>query len=136
CIPVICYFIIRRGQRMIWRVALCALVGFLIIMLVWTGSRTGVLMALVGLTVLFRARIGRLALSGVAIGVFVLLALQIYNESTASFSDMFIRGDTRSHVWGTLLEQFRDHLAWGAMGEQFSVGESSYLSVAANMGLF
>jgi hypothetical protein len=136
CIPVICYFIVRHRQRWAYRLFLCALVGFLIIMLIWTGSRTGLLMTTVAVVMLFRARIGRLALAGITVGIFVMLALQIYTESTATFTDMFMRGDTRSHVWTELLSQFREHVMWGSMSNEIGVRENSYLWVAAGTGLW
>jgi hypothetical protein len=134
-LPPLCYMIIRRGQRYAYRVLLSAATGVMIVMQVWTGSRTSFLMGLVGLLIFFRTRIGRLLGVSVLTSIFVIAALQIYAESTATFTEMFTRGDTRSHVWSAMLQHFYDHLAFGQIGDTFGVGESSYLALAANMGL-
>jgi hypothetical protein len=134
-LPPLCYLIIRKGQRYVWRLSLGALGGVASLMLLWTGSRTGILVALTGLLLFFRTRIGRLLGVAMIASIFVLAAMQIYTESTAPFSEMFLRGDTRSHVWSAMLEQFWNNPAMGAMGESFGVGENSYLAIACSMGL-
>ena len=134
-LPPLCYMIIRRGQRYAYRVLLAAAAGVLIVMQVWTGSRTSFLMGLVGLLIFFRTRIGRLLGVSVLTSIFVIAAFQIYAESTANFTDMFVRGDTRSHVWKSMWQLFLEHPAFGQIGDTFGVGESSYLALAANMGL-
>jgi hypothetical protein len=135
-LPAALYLLVRPGASKIWRVLLAGACGFLITMLVWTGSRTGLLVAAVGVAMFFRARLGKILAVAVTVGLFVFLAINIYSESTSSFTDMFLRGDTRSHVWATMIAQFREHIAWGGMSEEFGISESSYLATAGNMGLF
>jgi hypothetical protein len=108
----------------------------MVIFLVWTGSRTGIIATLVGVLLFFRAKLGRFLGVGILVGIFVLLSMQIYTESTAGFTDLFARGDTRSHVWGLLIQGFLDNPMWGSMTEQFGAAESSYLSVAGSLGLY
>jgi hypothetical protein len=134
-LPSLCYMIIRSGQRYIYRVLLGAAAGVLVVMLIWTGSRTGFLMALVGLLLFFRTRVGRFLGVGVLTSIFVIAAMGIYAESTATFTGMFLRGDTRSVVWRSMFQHFLENPAFGSIGETFGVGESSYLALAANMGL-
>jgi hypothetical protein len=93
------------------------------------------LMAATGIVLFFRARIGKILLISLLSGIFVYLAMQIYNESTLAFTDMFLRGDTRSQVWSSMWQNFLEHKLWGGMAEEFGVGENSYLAVASNFGL-
>src|SRR5439155_211827 len=66
----------------------------------------------------------------------VYFALMVFTESTMHITDIITRGDTRTRAWMIWWEQFRQNMAWGVMETQFGIGESSYLSAAANMGLF
>ena len=135
-LPAACYLVARASEPIAWRVTLAAFVALMIIMLLWTGSRTGILIATSGILFSFWSRLGRFLAVGLLIGLFVLLALQIYNESTASLTDMFTRGDTRSQVWSAMVDTFASNPAFGAMDNGYNVRENSYLAVAANMGLF
>lgn len=134
-LPAGCYLLIRRGEYKLLRLATGTIIALLLVFLVWTGSRTGLLMSVIGLGLVFRARIGRMLGATIVIGVFTLLSFQIYSESTLSITGMFIRGDTRSQVWRGLFERFLENPFAGEVGEMWSVGESSYLSTAANSGL-
>jgi hypothetical protein len=135
-LPPCLYLLARRGESKLWRMALIASVGFLILLLLWTGSRTGVLAAAVGIGLLFRARLGKWVLVGLATAVFVVLALQIYGESAASGMEHVLdTTNTRSAVWHELLHEFQESPLWGQMDE-YDVQENSYLSTAAHAGLF
>jgi hypothetical protein len=131
-----CYLIIDKREWKIYRLLLGLAAGFQIILLLWTGSRTGLLVAVSGVVLLFRARIGKLALAGLLVGLSVWLAMSIYTESTLTIAGMFARGDTRTHAWIVWWQQFLDNMGWGIMTEQFGAGENSYLTTAAQMGLF
>ena len=135
-LPPALYLIMRRGEAKIWRLFLGAVVAVLILFLLWTQSRTSIVVAVVGTVLLFRARLGKFLWVGLLVGIFVYFALMVFTESTMHITDIITRGDTRTRAWMIWWEQFRQNMAWGVMETQFGIGESSYLSAAANMGLF
>lgn len=134
-LPALFYVVAQGGESKIRRICFAATAGFLCILLLWTGSRTGLLMGATAVVLFFRARLRRFAVVSVFIGLFVFLALQIYAESTMAISTMFVRGDTRSHVWNSLWERFLAHPVFGDLERGYGVAENSYLSTAANMGM-
>jgi hypothetical protein len=134
-LPSLCYTIVNKQEWKIWRLILGVATGFLVLLLIWTGSRTGLIVAAVGVVLLFRARLGKLALTSIIVGLSVWLAMQIYTESTLSIAGMFARGDTRTRAWVIWWQQFLDNKAWGVMSEQYGTGENSYLTTAAQTGL-
>jgi O-antigen ligase len=134
-LPVAGYFLARPAENKLFRILAGVTAGFLVIFLMWTGSRTGMLMAAVGVALTFRARIGRLVGVGIVVGIFGLMAFQIYSESTMSIGGMFERGNTRSRVWSALWDTFVSSPITGDMSYGYGVGENSYLAAAANNGL-
>lgn len=135
-VPATAYVVARAGEKVWVRVLFGWILGMEILFLLWTGSRTGTLIALIGILLMFWSRIGRLLAVSMLVGVVIFLSLQIYEESTLSIAGMMQRGDTRSHVWRDMLNAFISSPLMGIMEGQYGVGENSYLSVAANLGLF
>ncbi len=136
-LPVTCYLVARPTEPTTWRIAFAAVAGLMVVMLLWTGSRTGITIAAMGIVLSFRARFGRFLAVGLIVGIFVLLAAQFYEESTASLAEMFTRGDTRSQVWSEMYQSFLNSPAFfGSMEGSYSTSENSYLATASTMGLF
>jgi hypothetical protein len=114
-----------------------------IIMLVWSGSRGGVLMALVGVALLFRVKLGRLAVGGAVVAIFVMLAVTwIFPEHNVLSEHLLSTEDTRTGVWLRLGGTFWKARWRADSGEPafprrgcLAIGESSYLSIAARFGL-
>jgi hypothetical protein len=133
----LCYLLVRSGKARFERPLLAATAAMLVIMLTWSGSRTGVIMAVVGLALLFRARLSRLAVAGVVIALFALLAAKIiFPEKQIISEHLFSTGNTRSAVWTTLLHRFFENPFIGVMSnETGGYGESSYLAVASSLGV-
>ena len=64
-IPPTIYEVITTRRRLLWRILIGAFVAIMIVLLVWTGSRTGFLSGVVGTAMLFRLRLGRMVLAPV-----------------------------------------------------------------------
>jgi hypothetical protein len=134
-IPPALYLLVRRGEPRRWRVVGGLTAGLLTGMLLWTGSRTGVLMATLGVGLLFRLRAGKLLLSAVIVGAVALAMLESFTESRESLSRFAGAGDTRSHVWRRQIEAFLDNPVVGAKTSEQPGSENSYLNVAARAGI-
>ncbi len=119
----VCYLIVRPGKVRFERLILGATGASLLLMLTWSGSRTGAMMAIVGMGLLF--------------AVFALLATRfIFPEKEVISAHLFYTTNTRAQVWHNLLAQFISSPIVGIMRQQdYGYGESSYLSVASNLGL-
>jgi len=134
-LPPALYLLGRAAEPKFWRVFSGIVAGFLIMMVLWSGSRTGILMCLVGVTVIFWSRLGRLLAVGIIAGLVALFAIQFYEQSTLTMTELLTRGDTRTQIWRQMIEAFVANPVAGMMESGYGAGENSYLSVAAQMGL-
>jgi hypothetical protein len=129
------YMVIQRTEAKVWRLFAGAVAALLVILLVWTGSRTGALMAAVQFPLLFRLRIGKLLGFALVGGIFLLLGLLFFPEGFEGADRLVSVQNTRAEVWQRLIEDFKRSPILGGVGDDVSVGESSYLSIAGRMGL-
>jgi hypothetical protein len=134
-LPVV-FLVASPHENWILRLFWGAMAGMVITLLVWTGSRTGALMGLIGLGVLFRTRIGRLLGTGVVVAVFVFAFLAVFQVSSESAFRLVSTLDTRSAAWAILFNEFKSSPLIGVATEsEFGVVENSYLTVAGRTGL-
>jgi hypothetical protein len=133
----ICYLIVRSGRARVERIVYSAAAAMLIIMVLWSGSRTGVILAIAGLALLFRTRLSRIAGAGIVITLFIVLASTWIFPAVQFISPhLFSRTDTRSNVWSGLISQFIHYPITGLLlADQNGYGENSYLSIAASYGI-
>ncbi|HWB53088.1 MAG TPA: O-antigen ligase family protein, partial [Tepidisphaeraceae bacterium] len=137
-LPVL-YLLIRPGRSKFGRIAM--VIGFtvLLVMELWTGSRTGLLMTITGVGLLFRARLGRLAGAGIVVAFLVILVVNVTANVWGSHvisAHLISTLDTRSGVWRNLLNSFAANPVFGELSHgELGVGENSYLSAAARFGV-
>jgi hypothetical protein len=109
--------------------------GLSMVMIVASGSRTGMLMAAMALLVFFRAQVGRAAVFGLAAVLAAGTGYLVIGEAVGLGAERFTdTTNTRAEVWATLLATFAANPLIGSDTE-LAGGESSYLSVAASAGL-
>jgi hypothetical protein len=124
-----------RDEPMIERFAWMALSVLLCVLLLWTGSRTGMATAVIGLLFLFRKRRGT-ALGFLAIlGTCVFVALALNPSSRQASGHLTSVQNTRADAWGTLWALFLTAPLFGIPVTQASMTENSYLLTAARFGL-
>lgn len=134
----VCYLVSRKGERGVMRLAWAGLAGLMAVFLIWTGSRTGALMSVVGMALLFRRHMGRALLAIAAIAAFALVGMQVFTDSgdlwnRVSGGDMT---DSRSVAWRPLWDDFVSS-PWIGVNEEeaSSYSENSYLVVASRVGI-
>jgi hypothetical protein len=133
-VPV-CLLLSSRREAKAMRVIWGATSGLVVVMLIWTGSRTGVLTALVGLGLLFRRRLGVFVGMSIVAAIFVILFLQFYDVELSPDSHIFSTQDTRGNVWKQQLEAFESSPFFGDLSERnHSQRENSYLTIACHLG--
>lgn len=115
---------------------LLVMLGFCTIFLLWTGSRTGLLSVIVGLTVLFYDKVSRLAIVIALLAASTFGALQVFSDSLEHANRLVSTQDTRSAAWIRMYETYTNNFVWGIPNFNGSSGECTYLSIAAGMGTF
>ncbi|MBW7881350.1 MAG: O-antigen ligase family protein [Caldilineaceae bacterium] len=130
------------GSKAFWLITL-ALTMFA---LLWTGSRTGLLMAAVTILFFYRLRAGQLLRIVLLMAVVAAIALAALNYYGFDWRDIAMPlqdryasfANTRNEVWTSLWRSFQGNLIFGTplQGDRlFGYGESSWLGAAAALGL-
>jgi O-antigen ligase len=127
----------KPDQGIFQRIMYGSLAALNAIFLAWTGSRTGVFVATLGLAITFRYRLHRLVILGAFTFAFLLLIVSNFVPASWFNEHLVSTEDTRSAVWYGQLDQFVSHPLTGtlASGEEFGYGENSYLAAAARYGI-
>jgi O-antigen ligase len=115
------------------RVVIVVSISLMLVMLVWTGSRTGAVMFLVGFAIMFRRRLGVSAVLIIALVAGGLLAWQLINPGEDTATRIVSTENTRIGVWTSLLQDFLSSPVVGVTSQTWS--ENSYLLVAARAGI-
>ncbi|HEX8325879.1 MAG TPA: hypothetical protein VF595_18385 [Tepidisphaeraceae bacterium] len=134
-LPVTCHLATRSLSFKWARPALVAQIAVMLLLLVWTGSRTGALSATIGVLVLFHRSLGRFLLLTPFILLGVWIALPYFEGSSAIASRIINGHNTRGEVWGFLFERFSNNVLLGADTNEVTALESSYLSALSNFGI-
>lgn len=137
-LPAICciWEMDRRNPIKLW--GYLALMALCVLLIAWTSSRTGGVMCVAAIAVMYRRRMQKLAVvSLLCLGV--LLAVAQYSSEISDTTDLLIRSDdTRSQVW---LGQINAFMQYPLTGEprgsvnRLGIGENSWLSAASAMGV-
>jgi hypothetical protein len=121
-----------RRMRWMWSMAF----ALVVMMVIWTGSRTGSLMAILGILFLLRARLGRAVILIPILGVGLIVVIYVVDMIGIElpFARLIGGGDTRTDAWKTLIE---DALNAGFFGEGWGGArfvENSFLLGAVMYG--
>lgn len=135
-LPSMCYLLIRRKQGL-WvtlnMITLGISIPLAVIMLIWTGSRGGMMTAIVGIVVFFRRRLGRFAIAGAFCAIIGLFLAPYLGDAFGGVSRFLDTSNTRTLVWARMLESiyqnpFFGHISSGAgFYETENVGEGGFL---------
>ena len=121
-----------KRYQLLW----LALFAANVIMLVGTGSRTGLGMALLGATVILHHRLGRMVLL-LPFGVLALYGayrLILTTGLTFGFERVISLENTRAIAWQHLLQEAFENPLMGNFGEEITKSENSYLWGFASFG--
>lgn len=111
-------------------------------LLFFTGSRTGLLMTLLPLAIMFRRRSRYIGFAAIGLGVVAAFAVLITPESQEATQRLVSTKDTRSELFISLWQQFLDNPMFGKMNvitymgvPRVQIRENTYLMVASMMGM-
>jgi hypothetical protein len=123
------------SRRWMW----AALIGIIGVFQLWTGSRTGLLASGLGLMVMFRLQIGRLAMLALVAGAAGLAITLLFEDSTANLSRYVEGGDTRTAVFEQAIDDFLEAPILGQLpfsrDGAISGVESTWLRALAALGI-
>jgi hypothetical protein len=121
-----------KAMRTVWAVT----AAMMAVLLGWSGSRTGGMMAVIGLGMLFRRHLGTFMIFGVIGLALVLAMLQIFEFDVAKSSSRLLDPtNTRAQVWDRMLTDFLEHPMAGVTESEAFGSENSYLLAGARMGI-
>ncbi len=113
-----------------------AAAGFAVIALIMSGSRTGMGLLTIGAMFVLYARLGRSVLLLPILGLFGYLALQLMEQLELTGAERLVSGkDTRTAVWGVLLETALSNPLIGVGFYNVQGNENSYLIAMAAYGV-
>jgi hypothetical protein len=133
-------WMLSRPRKGTWMLPmLVGLVGAMAVLLIWTGSRTGMLSTIVGVTILFRRRIAAfVVVIGIAGAVAVAFASAL-GEVEGSFERLGSTDNTRAEVWLMGMEEFAERPIFGTFGlgetRDVKVIESTIIQTLQTMGI-
>ena len=132
-VPIACFYLVRPGERLGWRLLSAVFTGLGLIFVVWTKSRLGALDR-GGAGPAVPRRLGQW-LKVAAVGtVLVLIGLQIFESSTAGAERLIWTENTRAEGWARLIAVFQAN-PWLGSGREGDLAESSYLATLALFGV-
>lgn len=112
--------------------------GVVGLLLVWTGSRTSVLSAGIGVMLMYRLQLGRAILAAVSAGMVLVVAQSFFRDSSEGLERILSSstGDTRAAVFAGALADWMSSPIIGVMPFGYENGvESSYLRALASLGI-
>ncbi len=141
-IPPLAYLVARRGEGFFRRIIYAGTLALAFVLLLWTGSRTGGLMAVVGIVTLYRRRLHHFVIVGSIVTAMAFAGTQVFQESTKNMERFTAPTNTRAEAWRGLLREFQSSPMVGTLATGVSsvdipmqYTENSYLVVAARMGV-
>lgn len=123
----------KKRNKMLW----IALIAINLLFLAWTGSRTGAMMFIVGVTFVLYARIGQavLLLPVAALMLWGLFALAIELKIYENLERLVSTENTRSGVWTNMWNNAMENPLLGVGFDDAGGSENSYLLGFASYGV-
>ena len=100
--------------------AFAGIIGFSVLLIAWTGSRTGALATVLGIALIFRKRAVALILVGGFTVLMGIVAASMFGEADEAFERITSTDNTRREVWIGGLQEFVQRPLFGTLGDRFS----------------
>lgn len=130
-------FLMLNDTKARYRPVWAAIAAVNMVLLMWTGSRTGFGMSIIGLVAVLYTRLGRSIILLPIAGIVLIAVLSVVQETrTIDLSRLTSTQDTRTRAWAVLWEEFLDRPMFGtAMAEKTTYSENSLLMALAGFGI-
>ena len=129
-------FLIFNDPQKRFKPLYVALTCLMVVLLGWTGSRTGALMTVIGLSSVFYSRMGKVILfAPIALGgIFGIVQVMESMGIQLGFDRLTSSQDTRSSAWAALIQTALENPVFGAGTSGAGAAENSFLLAAASFG--
>ncbi|MFN9993593.1 MAG: O-antigen ligase family protein [Phycisphaerales bacterium] len=129
-------FLIMNDTQKRYKLLYVALTSLNVVLLIWTGSRTGALMSVIGLTAVLYTRLGRgvLVAPFVVVGVSVMMQVLTAAGVNIGLDRLTSTEDTRSHVWRVMIDLATQNPVFGVGVRGVAAAENSFLLATASYG--
>jgi hypothetical protein len=124
----------RSGNSYGWRLIYRVTAAFLVLFMIWSGSRGGMLMGALGLAIYYRWRVGPLFLASATVAVVLCAALVFFPAALSNLQRFTDPTNTRAEAWQTLYDLYRTQPLFGVIYPGNGYGESYYLAALAYYG--
>jgi hypothetical protein len=137
CSGAIVIYLALADPVKILRIMWMGLTGVMLVMLAWTGSRTGAGMLLVASGLMLYSRLGRviLLLPFAGLAIFGLSKVLSYDYGGLNTDRLLSTDDTRSVAWITLIDGFIESPIIGVGSGRLDASENGYLLGASTYGV-
>ncbi len=133
--PVILGLITWKNQTSLSKLFWVLVAGGVVITLLWTGSRGGMAVMVVGAAVFFRAKLGRLLFVAIPLALSVWAMTFLFQDSLQNIDRFTDLTDTRTAGWLRFIELWKESPILGNKNLAMAVIENSYLTILANSGI-
>lgn len=133
--PVVIYLLNNGAISKLKRVFLIGMIGLMVVMLMWTGSRMGALSTAVGIFAMYYRKMGRFVIVGCSVALIIFAITPFYEESVTTGERMFSTEDTRTAVWAAMWQEFLKEPVLGTAQGRIRPVENSYLSMLGMLGI-
>ncbi len=129
-------FLILNDSQRRFKGLYIALTCLNVVLVGWTGSRTGTLMTMIGLAAVLYTRLGRTIIFApfVVAGVFGIITLMESAGIKLGLDRLTSTHDTRSEAWGVLLDSAMENPVFGVGTRGAGAAENSFLLATASYG--
>ncbi len=136
-LTVTCTWLFLNDPKKRWKLLWAAIAASHVVFVLWTGSRTGLITTVAGLTAIFYARIGKAVLFApvVAGAVYGLVLLATEMGVKFGFERLTSSSDTRSDKWSTMWETGMSNPVIGVGLTEAGGSENGFLYGFASFGI-
>ncbi len=139
CVTTTSLFMALNEPKKLWRFAAIGMLAADGLLLLWTGSRTSLGMAVVGGAGVLFTRMGRAVLMLPIVAAFFALALKVlgsgFSEATTTLDRLGGGEDTRTAAWGRMLSKAVENPLIGAGTSNAGSSENAWLYGFASYGI-
>ncbi len=139
CVTTTSLFMALNEPKKLWRFAAIGMLAVDVLLVLWTGSRTSLGMAVVGGAGVLLTRMGRAVLMLPIVAAFFAIAMKVlgsgFSESTTTLERLSSGEDTRTAAWARMLHQALENPLLGAGISNAGSSENAWLFGFASYGI-
>lgn len=133
-LPILAYLVVCPSVRKLFRICFFAAIPFMIVVQIWTGSRTGIIVLAIGMALAFRSKLGIFSFLITMVAGLLYFVVSFFVESLVTAERLVSTENTRAEIWQQMWNDFLSSPMFGVVDEYRRESESLYLSIASQYG--